>query len=160
MATLFDTVHEFFEDQGWPPARIEGVTALRLQFRGQHGSWMCVVRVREAQGQIAFYSLAPSAVPAGRRAAMAEFIARANYGMIVGNFELDVGDGDLRFRTSLDLGPAGAEGAPIFSDLFGRIIAANLHMMDRYLPGIADVVGGRTPAEAIAAIERPPAPGA
>jgi len=64
----------------------------------------------------------------------------------------DVGVTMCRFRTSLELGPDGVDGVP-FARLFGRIVGANLRMMDRYLPGMLDVLGGGAPAEALADID-------
>ena len=156
MATLFDTVQEFFDDEDWTTERMDGVTALRMQFRGKHGEWTCYARVREPQGQLTFYSQAPLTVPEERRDEMAAFITRANYGMVNGNFELDLDDGDLRFKTSLDLGPEpDLTDLGWFAAMYGRVIGANVSMMDRYLAGITAVIGGRAAAEAVAAIEEP-----
>jgi len=151
MASLLETVQQFFADEGWVTARSDDTT-LRMSFRGDNATWTCFARVREAHGQVVFYSVAPGSAPAALRPAIAEFIARANFGMVVGNFELDFGDGEVRFRTSLELGPDGLVGVP-FARLFGRLVGTNLRMMDRYLPGLLDVLGDRAPAEALAEID-------
>lgn len=156
MAPLLELVEAFIANEGWTATPLEGLPALRMQFRSQHGPLTSFLRVREAQGQIVFYTQCPIPVPAERRVAVTDFLTRANYGMIVGNFEFDVADGDLRFKTSLELGPEPTlDGLPAFARLFGPMIGTNLGAMDRYLPGIAEVVAGRAPAEAIAAIETP-----
>ena len=83
-----------------------------------------------------------------------EFITRANFGMVIGNFELDLSDGDLRFKVSTQVPPGTDLGAiPHFARLYGRLIGSNLSMMDRYRPGIEAVLKGTPPAEAIKAIE-------
>jgi len=41
-------------------------------------------------------------VPQERRIAVAEFITRANWGLIEGNFELNFDDGALRYKVGLD----------------------------------------------------------
>jgi hypothetical protein len=151
MASLFETVQEFFAAEGWATERSDDTT-LRMSFRGDNATWTCFARVREAHGQVVFYSVAPGSAPAALRPAVAELIARANVGLVVGNFELDFRDGEIRFRTSLELGPDGLEDVP-FARLFGRLVGTNLRMMDRYLPGLLDVLGERAPAEALAAID-------
>lgn len=151
MGSLFETVQQFFADEGWVTAPVDDAT-LRMSFRGTHATWTCFARVREPHGQVAFYSIAPVTAPAENRPAVAELVARANFGMVVGNFELDFRDGEIRCKTSLELGPDGLAGVP-FARLLGRLVGTNLRMMDRYLPGLLEVLGGRDPAEALAEID-------
>jgi hypothetical protein len=39
----------------------------------------------------------------GKQQTIAKFITRANYGMSLGNFELDFNDGEIRYKTSIDV---------------------------------------------------------
>ncbi len=157
-ATLLELVEAFIAGEDWTADRLEGLPALRLRFHSRHGPLTSIVRVRQSHGQIVWYTQCPIPVPPERRLAVTEFLTRANYGMIVGNFELDVADGDLRFKTFLDLGPEPVlDGLPPFARLFGQLVGANLSAMDRYLPGIIEVVAGRPPIEALAAVETPDA---
>ena len=83
---------------------------------------------------------------------MAEFLTRANSGMIIGNFELDFADGEIRYKTSIDV-----EGDSLSSSLIKRLVYANVTMMDEYLPGIMSVIYGDVePKDAIAQIESQP----
>ena len=47
------------------------------------------------------YTILPLRVPEKKRAAMAEYITRANYGFKIGNFKMDYSDGEVRFHTYL-----------------------------------------------------------
>ena len=47
------------------------------------------------------YHTAPIKVPVEQRAAVSEFITRANYGLNNGNFEMDFNDGELRYKTTV-----------------------------------------------------------
>ena len=47
------------------------------------------------------YHTAPIKVPLEQRAAISEFITRANYGLTNGNFEMDFSDGELRYKTTI-----------------------------------------------------------
>jgi hypothetical protein len=83
------------------------------------------------------------------RVDMAEFILRANYGASIGCFEMDVDDGEIRYRTGLDVTDTQVE-----ATMLRNIVLANLLMMDTYLPGILAVVhGGVAPHVAIQKIE-------
>ena len=47
------------------------------------------------------YHTAPITAPLEQRAAISEFITRANYGLTNGNFEMDFSDGELRYKTTI-----------------------------------------------------------
>ena len=80
---------------------------------------------------------------------MAEFIARANYGLRIGNFEMDFSDGELRYKSSLDF-----EQENLSFILIAKAIYPAVQTMDYYLPGIMSVIYGKKSAlEAIAEIE-------
>lgn len=83
------------------------------------------------------------------RPSIAEFIARANYGLRIGNFDLDYADGEARFKTSLDF-----EGEPLTYNFIKHAVYPAVQTMDNYLPGLMKVAfGAETPVEAIQEIE-------
>jgi len=118
-------------------------------FRGENGNWTCMAVAIEEHEQLLYYSVCPVTVPEDRRSAIGEFLHRANYGLHIGNFEIDFNDGEIRFKTSIDV-----EGAEINAALIRNIIYMNCMMMDRYLPGVLAILhGGSTPQEAIKTVE-------
>ena len=146
---IFDTVVKFFTEDDWPFTKLQGEPVLRIAFQGKNGTWTCYAKTRVAQSQFVFYSICPIKVPKPKRRAVGEFIARANYGMIIGNFELDFGDGEIRYKTSIDV-----EGSTLNYTMIKRLVYTNVMMMDEYLPGITSVINGDvSPEEAIAKIE-------
>jgi hypothetical protein len=87
--------------------------------------------------------------PPDRRQAITEFLTRANSGLLIGNFEINLDDGEICYKTSLDV--SDAELSPA---LVKNVVYMNVLMMDRYLPGIMAVLYGEvSPAEALARIE-------
>ena len=147
--SLLETVIEFFEDDDWPFARLDDPALLSLAFQGDNGRWTCYAQVREDAQEFIFYSLCPVNAPADRRSQMAEFLTRANYGLILGNFEMDFTDGEIRYKTSIDV-----EGDRLSQSLVKRLVYTNVTLMDKYLPGIIAVVEeGISPAAAIAQVE-------
>ena len=152
MGQIFNLVFKFFEDDDWHPQLMNEDSALRMAFRGNNGGWACVVHVREEQKQILFYSVLDSFIPEEKRATAAEFLMRANYGMFIGNFELDYTDGEVRYKTSLDV--EGGEEI-LSSNIIRNLAYPNVLMMDKYLPGLMSVVyGGVSPVEAIEMVEK------
>src|SRR5690348_1123728 len=93
---LFEAMRRFFEEEDWKFMEIEGQSALKLGCTGENGEWTCYAQVKENPGRFLFYSVLSARVMESKRAVMAEFIARANYGMVLGNFELDYTDGEIR----------------------------------------------------------------
>ena len=147
---IFQAVINFFTQDDWTFTRIQGEQALRLAFQGDNGAWNCYAKAREEQEQFAFYSICPGLAPESKRAAVAELIARANYGLIVGNFEMDFDDGEIRYKTSIDI--AADE---LNSEIIKRLVYANVTMMDEYLPGIIAVIESEVePEEVIRSIEQ------
>ena len=149
MGEIFDAATSFFKEDGWSFTQLEEQPALRLGFQGENGQWSCYAQAREEQAQLLFYSLCPVKAPEDRRMAVAELLTRANYGLFIGNFELDMDDGEIRYKTSI-----GVEGERLSPALVRPLVYANVLMMDRYLPGIMSVLyGDVAPAEAVARTE-------
>lgn len=77
---------------------------------------------------------------------MSDFICRANYGLKNGNFELDMDDGEIRYKTYVDCRDA-VPGAGVIK---GSIYCPAA-MFDRYSPGIIDIIfndaGGKESVE-------------
>ena len=139
----------FFTEDDWPFTKIQGEPILRMAFQGNNGKWTCYAKARVEQEQFVFYSICPINAPENKLLAVAEFLTRANSGMIIGNFELDFADGEIRFKTSIDV-----QGDFLSFELIKQLVYANVTMMDEYLPGIKSVIeSDMLPVDAIAQIE-------
>ena len=87
-----------------------------------------------------------------KMAQVAEFITRANRGMRIGNFELDFDDGEVRYKTSLDV-----EGGDLTSKMIDNLLRANLTTIDRYFAGMMELIyGEKSAVDIIRRIETPP----
>lgn len=147
----FATLGEWLEQDGWFPQPLEERTIYRTLFTGKNGDLRCYAQIIFELEQFVFYAVATTRVPEEVRPAVAEFITRANYGMRIGNFEMDYSDGEVRYKSSLDF-----EGEALTPALIHNAIYPAVMTLDRYLPGLMSVMfGGRTPYEAIQEIEAP-----
>ncbi len=145
----FATLGEFLEEDEWYPQRMIDRYIYRMGFSGEHGRVACFAQIRMELEQFLFYVMAPTKAAVEQRLRVAEFITRANYGLRIGNFELDFRDGEVRYKSSLDF-----EGVELTPALIRNAIYPAVQTMDRYLPGLMSVIYGSTsPEEAIAEIE-------
>lgn len=139
---------DFLRAEGWPtPRRIDRET-IELDFGREDVPWTCYLEAREEERQVLFYTTLNVQTPAERILAMLEFIARANFGLAVGNFELDPDDGEIRFKTSVDV-----NNTELTRGLLSGLTSLNVAAVHVYLPAIAAVIAGAEPRGAIAAVE-------
>ena len=152
MGRILTAIEDFLVEDDWPYNLVEGRTAYKTGFEGKNGQFTCYAQEREEQEQFVFYSIYPVRAPESMLNMVAEFTTRANYGMIVGNFELDYTDGEIRYKTSIDL-----EGVRSVKALVRHAIYANVLTMDKYFPGLMRVLyAGIEPAAAIEEVEGAP----
>lgn len=145
----FATLGQFLKEDGWYPQQMEDRTVYRMGFAGHNGDTTCYAQVLVDLEILLFYVQWPMKVPEAARLAAAEYLTRANYGLRLGNFEMDFSDGEVRYKSSLDF-----EGATLTPELIKHAIYPAVQTMDRYLPGLTAVAyGGKAPADAIDEIE-------
>jgi hypothetical protein len=145
---LTDAVVAVLEERGWPHETDDGL--VRTVVRTDDLAFpMAVVPVEDA-GQVVVYSVLPDLVEADQRAAVAELATLANAALTVGNLEIELDAGQVRFRTSLGLGDV--EPIPALID---RVIVDNAASAVACFPLVTRVVGGElTPDEAVAVLRR------
>jgi len=146
---LLALARAYLEGSGWDVEQHPDEPMLRTVAEAPAGVWTCYVRARADEEQLVFYSVAPRKAPEATRAAVGEFLHRVNYGTIIGNFELDCDDGEIRFKTSIDV-----EGEALADVQLEKLTTFNVRSMGRYLPLIEAVGDGTaTPLEAIERVD-------
>ncbi len=151
MGRILEAAKAFFEEEDW--GYDEALDGLQLRFGGEHGQWRCFARVREDEGQFLFYSYAPMEIYPDDYLAVAEYISRANFGLFIGNFELNFANGTLQYRTSIDVE---GEADRLSSPLLKHLVYQNVLTMDKYLPGLRAIIDqGVAPSDAIQQVENP-----
>jgi len=145
VTALYPVLEAVLEQSGFELERRPDRGLLIFPVTGDNGAWTTVAQAREEQRQAFFYSVAPELVPEATRDEAARLMSRINWGLALGTFELDLDDGQVRFRTSLDVGEADLTPA-----LVKPLLIANFTLMDRYLPAVLAVASGISAAEALA----------
>lgn len=157
MGQLSEQVLAWFAEDGWALDEAGDGHTWVATVEGDNGRWTTVAQIYDERGVFAFYSVLPVSPPSSRLPEVLEYVARANSGLVTGNFEVDIDAAQVRYKTAIDLsdvpGDALADGV-VTRALVADLTYTNAATTDRYLPGLLQVVAGAaTPIEAIAAIE-------
>jgi hypothetical protein len=108
-----------------------------------------LVTVDESLEIVGCYLSSTVRVPEPMRLPVCEFLTRANYGLRVGNFEMDMNDGEVRYKASLDM-----QGGTLDPKMVMSLFATSGNNFDVYYPGLMRVIyGGISPEVAIRDIE-------
>jgi hypothetical protein len=149
MDSVYDLLMGFFERDGWQCHRLEAYNAIEMGVAGDNGNYRMVALVDTERSIVRFLTFVEGRVPETRRREVMEFLTRANYGLLLGNFELDLSDGEVRFKCALDV-----EESELSYKQYHNMLYVSLATMDRYYPGLQRVVqGSADAAAAIADIE-------
>jgi hypothetical protein len=120
-------------------------------FRGETGTYRVIAQIDAGDGLFQVFGQSNVRVPAGSRPAIAEAVARANYGLKVGKFEFDTDEGDLRFHAAHILMYDSLEGETI-----QRLMGTTIAMLNMYLPAFLSVIyGNEPPKDAVRQVEPP-----
>ena len=152
---LCDIVESLLIEEGFKVDRVKPIVAdnaadedntvtFRIFVKGQKGEWPCMVRCFDDTSRLLVYSLYPESVPENLRPRISELICRINYGLIMGNFEMDWDDGELRYKTSMDI-----EGIELSSTILRNLVYGNFHSFDLYLNAIAQALDTHRDLETI-----------
>lgn len=148
---LIDIAQTCLDDMQLPATRVPNLPVINLPIDSENGKLNMFIHSHEETHRIFVYTRPQDLlVPIERIGALAEFLTRANYGLPLGNFEIDMNDGEMNFKNSLDI----SDGV-LTTKMVQTLIVFSLECLNRYLPGIREVVGGTEPKAAIEAIDGP-----
>jgi len=149
MSSFLDIAQKFLESDEWPFERDDEKGLLKTGISGDGVSFKVFIDAHEEADQLIVYVYSPTAAPEEKRLATAEYIARANYGLKIGNFELDMSDGEVRYKTSIDI-----EGGQLAEIMVKNLVGVGAGMMHRYYPGLMKLIySDDSPEACIATVE-------
>lgn len=116
---------------------------IRTVFGGRHASYHLILKVDDHLLQV-FANLG-FRVPTGARGQVAEAICRANLGLKIGKFEMDIDDGEIRFQAATAL-----SGEQLTEGMIMLVMGATFFTLDRYVPALLSCIfGGESPEDCI-----------
>ena len=134
---MFKSLKKYIKAQDWRADIDEETKEIVFSIRGENGQFMCIAFVVEGETIFSFYSVCGVFVPESKRSLFAEFLTRVNYGRIIGNFEMDFDDGEVRYKTSFDY-----QDVNVNSTVIDNLINANIVSMDKAIPSIMGLIYG------------------
>ena len=140
---MIDTVRDFLDDNGFRYEYNVENKYLQLNFGLECKLKKARVIFEFRQAGYIVYAVSPINADKDNLGEMLKYIAMANYGLANGNFEVDVRDGEVRYKSwvgtrKLDSYPA---------DMVDESLSVPLLMMDRYGDGIAALSMGFSDAD-------------
>jgi hypothetical protein len=151
MTNLMQTVEECFVEDEWKFDPDREARVIRTGVQATNGSYRIFVQIFDELQIVIVYVLSPNNVPEEYRLAVGRYLHLANYGLKIGNFEFDETDGEVRYKSSIDV-----EGGALTTDMVRNLIGASVSTMDRYYKGMMSIVyGGSSPEGSIAQVESP-----
>lgn len=148
---LYATIASFLNDASIPYVG-EAYALIVTEISGERGRWRTFIQVTDEPENrfIVIHAQFPVGIPVGSRAKLSERLTRINYELTLGNFELGLDDGELLFKTAIDLADGGLTRQMIWC-MYDR----NKQVMDQHFAEIAELAFGASWAENFSAIEVP-----
>lgn len=148
---LIETAAAALHDLSLDGTRIEGFPVLNLSVQAPNGKIDMFIHAHEDSHRLLVYARPQGVlIKNADIPAIADFITRANYGLPLGNFELDMNDGELNFKNTVDVGGGG-----LTPEMVKTLVTFSIECVNRYVPGLQAVLGGKPPKAAIEAIDGP-----
>ena len=145
-ASLLAIIEKHLTEDEWAYFRSsEYPDEIHVPVNGKAGRFACTFRVIQEKDLMFFYVYVSTKAPEGRRKEVVEYITRANFGSYIGNFEMNMETGDIRYKVSLDV-----EGGTVSTAMIKNMLSAGVSVVDRYHNGLMEVmVSHAIPATAV-----------
>lgn len=142
---IADAINGYLAEDDWNFSfdKKHGLFKFGLSLKGKIKKIGYIIDVKE--NEYVVYAISPLGADEDDKemmTSMAEFICRANYGLVNGNFELDMRDGEIRFKCFVD-----CEGITPTSAVVRNSIHCPAAMFERYGAGMVDIVFGNASAK-------------
>ncbi|AWT49866.1 hypothetical protein DLE54_10375 [Psychrobacter sp. YP14] len=103
--------------------------------------WGCVIRVHEHTQLVAMYGVLPFSLPETHLEAGLALATQLNYDMMLGCVEIDIRDGEIRFKNSLDLEPIiNASGGIVPPTVISYLLKGVMAMTASFSPLFSDLL--------------------
>ena len=130
---IVDCLKQYFSDKQWhythyrPKAKDSTNGHPRshhLSLRMRHKQINCgyLFRVQEKTKLLAIYGILPFLIPESHQSAAMLLITQINYDMLIGSLEMDVNDGEIRYKNAIDVEAVGIDN-DIIEHLLQSVVA-------------------------------------
>lgn len=144
--SLFRVLYEILSQNGWEFDFDNKNGIIKLEIRGINTDFHSFLFVDEEQESLLCNTHIDQKIPSSKRLEVCDFMNRVNYELVNGNFEMDMDNGEIRYRTFLDLADAQPSQDQILNIVWNGVLG-----FDTYYPGLMKLLyGDYNPEEAAA----------
>ena len=137
------TVKTVLDAAGIAAVRLEQADGYRVTLRDDGIDKTGYAHVFADSRVFMFRIVFPWRVPADRVADVTNFLTRANNGLFIGNFELDLDEGGVKFKTYVDYRDSNLEGVQVRNAILGA-----METYESYAPALLAVLREEASVEA------------
>ena len=134
---LVSAVQDYLDEQEYNYDFEDDNQVFRLSMSLKSKLNNCRIIIRPKEDGINFTYILAISADDDSKAAIAEFLTRANYGLVIGNFQMDYSDGEIGYKNFMYTG----EDVPISEDIDKNFVIP-LMMLERYGDGILKTLEG------------------
>lgn len=149
---IVDYLKQYFDDKQWPynyyqPKVRDSQKSHYLSLRMRNKQLDCgyLFRVQENNKLLAVYGILPFLIPESHQSAAILLITQINYDMILGNLEMDVNDGEIRYKNAIDVEAVGLD-----DDILEYLLQSVVAMTTVAHEIFSDLINNQDPAEQLA----------
>ena len=146
---IVDFLKQYFDDKDWPynhyqPKIRDSQKSHYLSLRMRNKQLDCgyLFRVQEKNKLLAVYGILPFLIPESHQSAAMLLITQINYDMMIGNLEMDVDDGEIRYKNAIDIEAVGLD-----DDILEHLLQSIIAMTTVAHKIFSDLVNNQDPAE-------------
>jgi hypothetical protein len=146
---IIDYLKQYFDDKEWhynhyqPKIRDSQKSHyLSLRMRNKQLDCGYLFRVQEKTKLLAVYGILPFLIPESHQSAAMLLITQINYDMMIGNLEMDVDDGEIRYKNAIDIEAVGLD-----DDILEHLLQSIIAMTTVAHEIFSDLVNNQYPAE-------------
>lgn len=141
---MFERFKEYLKMVELNYSIVENETVIMFSYMSK-GNYQCIIDVDDESKIVIIYTILGSLIELEKRNRIAQLLTRINFGIRIGNFEMDYDDGQIRYKTSIDY-----DGIKDFDDsLLENLIMYNLVKTDEYYQAIEEGLHTRKTIEKI-----------
>jgi hypothetical protein len=137
-----DIIKEFLKDQDWQFTQVKDKNILLFGIGGKNGNFQCIADLIHEENRLIFFSVCGANTPESKRNDMLQLLNALNYKLFFGNFEMDLENGEIRYRTSVSF-----KHIELNQNFIEEFIMSNIVTMDKSLPSLVGVMFGEISAE-------------
>ena len=146
---IVDCLKQYFNDKQWHythyrPKTNDSQQSHHLSLRMRHKKIDCgyLFRVQEKNKLLAIYGILPFLIPESHQSAALLLITQINYDMLIGNLEMDVNDGEIRYKNAIDVEAVGID-TEIIEHSLQSVVAMTTVASELF----GDLINNQDPAE-------------